>query len=220
MLQQTQVARVEPRYREWMARWPTYDALAAAPAADVIVAWSGLGYNRRAVSLHRCAQALVELGGFPREPPSCRSSPGSAPIPPPRSRALPSAPRSPRPTPTPTACSSEPSAPRTCLCPQAGHTPGTRRCSTSAARPASPESHAASAARCKRGARRAAAHSPRCESNRGSRARSGSAAAGSCARSLRPGSCRCTNSTPRRWYRCKATACVQVGPDTARLPTG
>ena len=48
MLQQTQVARVVPRYLEWLERWPTVEALAAAAPADVILTWSGLGYNRRA----------------------------------------------------------------------------------------------------------------------------------------------------------------------------
>jgi A/G-specific adenine glycosylase len=64
MLQQTQVVRVVPRYLEWLERWPTVDSLAAAPRADVIRAWQGLGYNRRAVSLHRAAQAVAE-GGWP-----------------------------------------------------------------------------------------------------------------------------------------------------------
>ena len=45
MLQQTQVARVVPRYLAWLERWPTVAALAAATPAEVIVAWSGLGYN-------------------------------------------------------------------------------------------------------------------------------------------------------------------------------
>jgi A/G-specific adenine glycosylase len=62
MLQQTQVERVVPRYLEWLERWPTVDALAAAPAADVIRAWQGLGYNRRAVSLHRAARFVAERG--------------------------------------------------------------------------------------------------------------------------------------------------------------
>src|SRR6516162_8181513 len=66
MLQQTQVPRVLPRYTEWLERWPTVDSLAAASAADVIAAWQGLGYNRRAVNLHRCARAVVAMGGFPR----------------------------------------------------------------------------------------------------------------------------------------------------------
>jgi A/G-specific adenine glycosylase len=62
MLQQTQVARVVPRWEEWLERWPTVEALAAAPVADVIRAWQGLGYNRRAVSLHRAARVVAEHG--------------------------------------------------------------------------------------------------------------------------------------------------------------
>ncbi len=62
MLQQTQVERVVPRYLEWLERWPTPEALAAAPAADVIRAWQGLGYNRRALSLHRAAQRIATTG--------------------------------------------------------------------------------------------------------------------------------------------------------------
>jgi A/G-specific adenine glycosylase len=62
MLQQTQVARVVSRYLEWLERWPTPSALAAAPAADVIRAWQGLGYNRRAVNLHRAASQIAATG--------------------------------------------------------------------------------------------------------------------------------------------------------------
>ena len=62
MLQQTQVERVIPRWRRWLERWPTVEALAAAAPADAIVEWQGLGYNRRAVSLHRAARADVERG--------------------------------------------------------------------------------------------------------------------------------------------------------------
>jgi A/G-specific adenine glycosylase len=62
MLQQTQVARVVPRYLEWLERWPTPSALAAASTADVIRAWQGLGYNRRAVSLHRAARRIAATG--------------------------------------------------------------------------------------------------------------------------------------------------------------
>ena len=62
MLQQTQVERVVPRYVGWLERWPTVDALAAATAADVIRAWQGLGYNRRAVNLHRAAQSVARDG--------------------------------------------------------------------------------------------------------------------------------------------------------------
>ena len=56
MLQQTQVARVLERYEPWLERWPTPAALAAAPAADVLRAWSGLGYNRRALNLQNAAR--------------------------------------------------------------------------------------------------------------------------------------------------------------------
>jgi A/G-specific adenine glycosylase len=59
MLQQTQVDRVVPRYLRWLERWPTAEALAAASTADVIVEWQGLGYNRRAVNLHRAARAVA-----------------------------------------------------------------------------------------------------------------------------------------------------------------
>jgi A/G-specific adenine glycosylase len=62
MLQQTQVERVIPRYLAWLERWPTAEALAAASAGDVIRAWQGLGYNRRALNLHRAAQHVAAHG--------------------------------------------------------------------------------------------------------------------------------------------------------------
>jgi A/G-specific adenine glycosylase len=62
MSQQTQVERVVPRWHAWLERWPTVEALAAAPAADVIREWQGLGYNRRALSLHRAAQHVAAHG--------------------------------------------------------------------------------------------------------------------------------------------------------------
>jgi A/G-specific adenine glycosylase len=62
MLQQTQVERVVPRYLAWLERWPTVAALAAAPAAEAIREWQGLGYNRRAVNLHRAAVRIVADG--------------------------------------------------------------------------------------------------------------------------------------------------------------
>ena len=61
-LQQTQVERVLSRYLEWLARWPTVEALAAASAAEVIREWQGLGYNRRGLSLHRAAQRIATDG--------------------------------------------------------------------------------------------------------------------------------------------------------------
>jgi A/G-specific adenine glycosylase len=64
MSQQTQVERVVLRWQRWLDRWPTVEALAAAPAGDVIREWQGLGYNRRALSLHRAAQQLA-IHGWP-----------------------------------------------------------------------------------------------------------------------------------------------------------
>jgi A/G-specific adenine glycosylase len=62
MLQQTQVARVVPRYLAFLERWPTAESLAAATPADVIREWQGLGYNRRALSLHRAARRIAAEG--------------------------------------------------------------------------------------------------------------------------------------------------------------
>ena len=62
MLQQTQVARVVPRYEAWLARWPTADALAAATLEEVLRAWVGLGYNRRAVRLWEAARVVARDG--------------------------------------------------------------------------------------------------------------------------------------------------------------
>src|SRR3954452_11667412 len=62
MSQQTQVERVVPRWQRWVGGWPTAEALAAAPAADVIREWKGLGYNRRALALHRAAQQVAAHG--------------------------------------------------------------------------------------------------------------------------------------------------------------
>ncbi|MGH9274856.1 MAG: A/G-specific adenine glycosylase [Acidimicrobiales bacterium] len=68
MAQQTQVARVAERWAPFLERFPTPAACAAAPTAEVLRWWSGLGYNRRALSLHRCAVAVVERhgGALPR----------------------------------------------------------------------------------------------------------------------------------------------------------
>ena len=62
MGQQTQMERVLPRWHRWLERWPTVEALAAAPTADVIREWQGLGYNRRALALHRAAQQVAAHG--------------------------------------------------------------------------------------------------------------------------------------------------------------
>jgi A/G-specific adenine glycosylase len=66
MLQQTQVARVVSRWVEWMERWPDVESLAAASPADAIRAWQGLGYNRRALNLHRAA-CFVAASGWPED---------------------------------------------------------------------------------------------------------------------------------------------------------
>lgn len=63
MLQQTQVARVESRHPEFLAEFPTAAACASAPVGAVIQAWAGLGYNRRALRLHRAATEIVERHG-------------------------------------------------------------------------------------------------------------------------------------------------------------
>ena len=63
MLQQTQVARVVPKYAAFLERFPTVAACAAAPAGDVVRSWAGLGYNRRALNLHAAARACVERHG-------------------------------------------------------------------------------------------------------------------------------------------------------------
>jgi A/G-specific adenine glycosylase len=62
MAQQTQVDRVVPRWARWLERWPTVGALAQASPADVIREWQGLGYNRRALNLHRAAQHVAAHG--------------------------------------------------------------------------------------------------------------------------------------------------------------
>jgi A/G-specific adenine glycosylase len=59
MAQQTQASRAAEAWTSWMARWPTVADLAAAPVAEVLRAWAGLGYNRRAINLHRAARVIV-----------------------------------------------------------------------------------------------------------------------------------------------------------------
>lgn len=63
MLQQTPVSRVEPIWREWVQRWPVPSAMAAASAGEVLRAWGKLGYPRRALRLHECAQVLAAEHG-------------------------------------------------------------------------------------------------------------------------------------------------------------
>jgi A/G-specific adenine glycosylase len=77
MLQQTTVAAVGPYYAEFLARWPTVAALAAAEESDVMAAWAGLGYYSRARNLIACARAVAEHGeGFPRTEAELRKLPG------------------------------------------------------------------------------------------------------------------------------------------------
>jgi A/G-specific adenine glycosylase len=78
MLQQTTVKTVGPYYAKFLTRWPTVQALAAAPLDDVLRAWAGLGYYARARNLHACARAVVERHGgiFPRELDALRALPG------------------------------------------------------------------------------------------------------------------------------------------------
>jgi A/G-specific adenine glycosylase len=78
MLQQTPVARVLPIYIEWMKRWPTPAALAAASPAEVITAWGRLGYPRRALRLHECAKVISTQykGRIPETQSELRELPG------------------------------------------------------------------------------------------------------------------------------------------------
>jgi A/G-specific adenine glycosylase len=81
MLQQTQVERVLPKYAAFLAAFPTLDDLAAAPVADVIRLWAGLGYNRRAVNMQRTARAVRDDHGgeFPRDVATLQRLPGIGP---------------------------------------------------------------------------------------------------------------------------------------------
>ncbi len=69
MLQQTQVDRVIPKYQAFLKRFPSFGSLAKAPQSAVVKLWSGLGYNRRAIGLHRLAQTIVGVG-FYADPPN------------------------------------------------------------------------------------------------------------------------------------------------------
>ena len=67
MLQQTQVARVIPRWQSFLDRFPDVESCAAAPLGDVLREWQGLGYPRRARNLHLTAGRVVEAGRFPQD---------------------------------------------------------------------------------------------------------------------------------------------------------
>jgi A/G-specific adenine glycosylase len=81
MLQQTQVERVIPKFNAWLSTFPTWMALAQAPVADVLRLWQGLGYNRRALNLQRCAAAVAaeHAGVLPRDEEALRALPGIGP---------------------------------------------------------------------------------------------------------------------------------------------
>ncbi len=81
MLQQTTVATVKGYYADFIARWPTVEALAAAPLEEVLSAWAGLGYYARARNLHACALEVVDGHGgrFPESEASLRALPGVGP---------------------------------------------------------------------------------------------------------------------------------------------
>lgn len=76
MLQQTTTAAVAPYFRKFTERWPTVEALAAAPDEEVMAAWAGLGYYSRARNLIACAREVAEMGGFPDTEEALRKLPG------------------------------------------------------------------------------------------------------------------------------------------------
>lgn len=81
MLQQTQVSRVIPRYLSFLTQWPTIDALAHASLSEILIAWKGLGYNRRAKHLLETAKIIMHAyaGQFPIENKELRLLPGFGP---------------------------------------------------------------------------------------------------------------------------------------------
>lgn len=78
MLQQTQTSRVAPKFELWMTEFPNFQTLATAPLRDVLSVWQGLGYNRRALFLHKTAQAIMsDFGGqLPADPQILVTLPG------------------------------------------------------------------------------------------------------------------------------------------------
>lgn len=81
MLQQTQVERVKTKYDEFLTVFPTSETLATSPLPELLRVWQGLGYNRRALALQRCAQEINSRfdGQFPSEPLELESLPGIGP---------------------------------------------------------------------------------------------------------------------------------------------
>ena len=78
MLQQTQIPRVVPKYAEFIACFPTIQGLAQAEQREVLRVWKGLGYNRRALALHRIAKSCRE-SGIPHDPEELETLPGIGP---------------------------------------------------------------------------------------------------------------------------------------------
>jgi A/G-specific adenine glycosylase len=78
MLQQTQTHRVVDKFEQWLAEFPTIESLASASLRDVLSVWSGLGYNRRGMYLHQCAQRVVNefAGVIPHDPAILVTFPG------------------------------------------------------------------------------------------------------------------------------------------------
>lgn len=81
MLQQTQAERVVPKYQSWVKTWPTWKRLATATDRELLAAWSGLGYNRRALYLGQMARSVVNDfdGRLPDDPGALRKLPGIGP---------------------------------------------------------------------------------------------------------------------------------------------
>jgi A/G-specific adenine glycosylase len=81
MLQQTQVARVKVKYKSFLAKFPTVESLASTSFAEVLAEWQGLGYNRRALMLKKCAEIVVKdyHGKFPKDFKLLCSLPGIGP---------------------------------------------------------------------------------------------------------------------------------------------
>ena len=81
MLHQTQVERVVPKYQAWIKRWPSWRALAKASRRDILSAWSGLGYNRRAIYLQDCARKISAQfrGRLPQDASTLEKLPGIGP---------------------------------------------------------------------------------------------------------------------------------------------
>ena len=81
MLQQNQVARLAERYPRWLKRFSSFEILADASVADVLAEWQGMGYNRRALYLHRIAQTIVRdyEGNLPLDPLELVKLPGIGP---------------------------------------------------------------------------------------------------------------------------------------------